>query len=115
MPAQLLGVFAQYLQHFLYVSEYSILNLSDGSLYYLEISSLNRRFCFPLLSKLSSANHCKNPCSRCGHSLSIIENQAVSRLRFFTTVAWRKIPSKVKPKRKAAARDAAFRAWHFHS
>src|SRR5207248_447354 len=40
-----------------------------------------------------------------GHSRSVIENQAVSRLRPLTTSAWRKIPSKRNPYRAAEARD----------
>jgi hypothetical protein len=50
-----------------------------------------------------------------GHSLSVIENQAVSRLRPLTMSAWRKTPSNRKPYRSAAARDGAFSALHFHS
>ena len=41
------------------------------------------------------------PCAR-GHSLSRIENQAVSRFWPFTTMCWRNRPSYWKPKRSAA-------------
>jgi hypothetical protein len=50
-----------------------------------------------------------------GQSLSTIANHAVSRLRPLTIMCWRKMPSNVKPKRRAAARDGALRASHFHS
>ena len=54
-------------------------------------------------------------CAALGHSESRIEYQALSRLRPFTTIAWRKMPSKRKPSRSAARRDGAFRLSHFHS
>ena len=44
-----------------------------------------------------------------GHSWSRIAYQAVSRFLPLTTWCWRKMPSKVNPKRSAALRDAALR------
>jgi len=43
-------------------------------------------------------------------SATMMENQTVSRVRPLTTVAWRKVPSNVNPKRNAAARDGALSA-----
>ena len=50
-----------------------------------------------------------------GHSSSIIANQAVSRLRPFTIMWRRKMPSNENPSLAAATRDRAFSASHFHS
>jgi hypothetical protein len=45
----------------------------------------------------------------------VIANQALSRLRPFTTWCLRNTPSKRNPKRSAARRDAWLSALHFHS
>src|SRR6266550_81439 len=71
--------------------------------------------CRPSLLKFCGESHASNAARRAGHSASVIEYQAVSRLRPLTTMCWRNTPSKVKPKRSAARRDAVFSALHFHS
>ena len=43
--------------------------------------------CCPSSSKLAGSSHCSNAARAAGHSPSRIENQAVSRLRPFETVA----------------------------
>ena len=43
------------------------------------------------------------------------DEAAVARLRPLGIMCWRKMPSKVKPKRNAARRDGALSAAHFHS
>ena len=63
---------------------------------------------FPSGSKFVGLSHSSNACFRSGHSVSSIENQAVSRFFSFTIMCWRKIPSNVKPRRSAARRDGAF-------
>ena len=50
-----------------------------------------------------------------GHSSSSSENQAVSRLRPLMMKCLRKMPSNVKPRRRAALRERSFKASHFHS
>lgn len=81
----------------------------------LFISVARRLICCPLLSKLPSSSHRVNASRSAGYSLSMIEYHAVSRLRWCTTTACRNMPSKVKPKRVAAAREGALSASHFHS
>ena len=56
-------------------------------------------------SKLAGSSQASKAALRAGHSLSSIENQAVSRFWPFTTMCWRKMPSKVNPKRRAARRE----------
>src|SRR5262249_8240765 len=50
-------------------------------------------FCRPARSEVSGASPRSNVALRTGHSLSSIENQAVSRLRPLTIMCWRKTPS----------------------
>ena len=77
--------------------------------------SPSRSTCRPSASKFSGRSHASKPRRSAGHSPSMIENHAVSRLRPLATAAWRKIPSNWNPRRAAAARDGAFRESHFHS
>ena len=51
----------------------------------------------PPPSKFAGSSQRSNAALIRGHSRSVIENQAVSRLRPLTTSAWRKIPSKRNP------------------
>src|SRR3546814_844183 len=60
------------------------------------ISSSRRRW-LPSSPKFSGASQASKACFRSGHSPSIIENQAVSRLVPFEIMCWRKTPSKLKP------------------
>ena len=66
-----------------------------------ESGNLLPPFCIEIIRLEASAR--RPPCGA-GHSLSSIANQAVSRLRPLTIMCWRKMPSKVKPKRSAARR-----------
>src|SRR5690606_23020916 len=59
--------------------------------------SSSRRFCFPSTSKFSGNSHCSKAAFSRGHSRSIIENHAVSRLAPLEITCWRKTPSNVKP------------------
>lgn len=63
------------------------------------LKSSSRRRCCPASSKFEGASQAVNAAEIRGHSGLIIENQAVSRLSPFTTMWWRKMPSKVKPNR----------------
>src|SRR2546421_1773283 len=60
--------------------------------------------CRPRSSKFAGANHRSSRAFRMGHSASVIEYHAVSRLRPLTIMCWRKMPSNVNPSRSAAAR-----------
>ena len=66
-------------------------------------------------AKFLGDNKTENAWSSADHSASIAANQAVSRLRPFTTDACRKIPSKLNPSLCAARREALLQASHFHS
>jgi hypothetical protein len=71
--------------------------------------------CAPSGSKFAGSSQASKAARAAGHSSSSIEYQAVSRLRPLMISSLRKIPSKRKPKRSAAAREPAFSALHFHS
>src|SRR6266849_1563601 len=73
----------------------------------LRTSARDRR-CPPFGSKFSGASHASNAARTAGHSPSMIENQAVSRLRPFTTMCCRNTPSYVNPNLSAARRDGSF-------
>ena len=62
-----------------------------------------------------ASSHARNPAASSGHSRSVMANQAVSRLRPLTTMCWWNTPSKRNPKRRAAWREGALSASHFHS
>ena len=66
-------------------------------------------------SKFAGSSHVSKARFRAAHSLSIIENQAVSRFFPFTIMCCRKIPSNVNPRRNAALRDGELFESHFHS
>src|SRR5207248_6407933 len=77
--------------------------------------SARDRRCRPAASKFSLASQASKAARQAGHSESMIENQAVSRLRPLSTRWCRKRPSNVKPKRSAARLEPAFSSLHFHS
>ena len=79
------------------------------------INSPRARRWRPSGSKFASASQASKPARTGGHSWSTSAYQAVSRLWPLITRCWRKIPSKRRPNRSAARREAAFRALHFHS
>ena len=57
------------------------------------LNSSSRRFCRLLASKLSTASQASKASRIAGHSLSMMENQAVSRLRPLIIMFWRNNPS----------------------
>jgi hypothetical protein len=77
--------------------------------------SASGRRCAPAASRLSGASQAESAAATAGHSQSRIENQAVSRLRPFTTRSCRNTPSKRNPRRRAARFEASLASSHFHS
>src|SRR5712691_192809 len=98
-----------------YEADFSLQTIRHGSVSYSELRmASSERRCRPP-SKFSGASQRSNAARARGHSESSMANHAVSRFLPLIIMCWRKIPSKVKPKRKAARREAAFSASHFHS
>ena len=64
--------------------------------------------------KFSGASQAWKRARMGGHSVLVMENQAVSRFWPFTTMWLRKVPSWVKPKRSAARREGALAALQRH-
>ena len=62
------------------------------------VKSASRRRCTPVASKLDGSNYFTNTACNAGHSASMAANQAVSRLLPLCTMAWRKTPSKDRPR-----------------
>src|SRR5690348_13116374 len=77
--------------------------------------SSRRRFCVPSGPKFSGESQASNAALTTGHSPSMIENHAVSRLAPREMTCWRNTPSKVKPYRSAVTLLGSFSLWHFHS
>ena len=82
------------------------------------LSSLSARQRRPLASfssKLAGSSHASNAAFRCGPFP--VDDRVPGRVAVaaLVKVAWRKMPSNVKPSRSAAARDGALSASHFHS
>ncbi len=66
-------------------------------------------------SVLAASSQARTASRQAGHSEARIENIAESRARPFITYIDRSTPSGTKPRRRAAARDGAFSALHFHT
>ena len=63
----------------------------------------SERIRLPSLEKFSGSSQFRHAVASAGFSRSMIEYQAVSRLRQRVTMAWRNTPSWANPKRSAAA------------